>query len=509
MLVAASPLSKPATNAALVLCVVLFARDWWAGRRRPRGTPLDPAILAWLVVNLIAALTSIDRLRSFSDLRSIGHWSALYFVAWGASQVGWARVFQNVWMASGGLSVAQALLQATVGFDLLGRTGKLPTGFFGGHLEFGHYMVLLLALALARSSAATASRERWICFCAALAYGAGLVVSGGRGPWLALAAVIVSGSIVGRGAFAIGVLALVCVIQAGFFAARGQGLGTFYRSYVAFELAPDGAVPAARVASNLWRLSMWREGLRHFEARPATGTGVESTGKLSPGFRTPFADLAVAHLHSNYFEILMTRGFFGLTAFFWWMILSARYLRGLLGEASPSVARASVFVGLASIVTHLVHGLTHFTIGSSWIQIGSLVALGLGLGEGLRRGSREISAVELSFDRSHLVWMVLTIAAAFVATPWIDAHAVLASMITIAAVLGSVAGWAMGRRSSLDAALAAAFGFVSVATMLLLPGAEERVRVVLAGGVSFGIGLAGLRLATLGRVRAVESPSRS
>src|SRR5207237_9813052 len=82
LLVASSPLSKAATNIALGLCVILFVRDWIIGRRRPRATPLDAAILTWVLVCLLSGLTSVDPLKSFRDLRSVGHWSVYYLLAW-------------------------------------------------------------------------------------------------------------------------------------------------------------------------------------------------------------------------------------------------------------------------------------------------------------------------------------------------------------------------------------------------------------------------------------------
>src|SRR5262245_52600500 len=80
-LVVASPISKAATNISLAFSVVLFLRDWAAGRRRPRATALDGLILAWVVAEALSGVTSIDPLRSFRDLRSIGHWSAYALLA--------------------------------------------------------------------------------------------------------------------------------------------------------------------------------------------------------------------------------------------------------------------------------------------------------------------------------------------------------------------------------------------------------------------------------------------
>jgi len=465
LLVAASPLSKPITNIALALCAVLFVRDWRAGRLRPRATPLDGAILAWLAANALSALASIDPLQSFRDLRNIGHWSAYYFVVWAAASGTMMQLIQDAWLGGAALTAAVALVQGALHVDPLGRTLNVPTGFFGGHLELGHYMVLTFALAMARWSDARAATERQLTFTAMVAFGAALVVSGGRGPWLAFLAVAACWGGIAKRKRVVVAVAVVLAIQFAFLAFREEGPAVFYRSYVIIEKDAPTPVADTQIASNAWRVAMWREGLRFFALRPVTGTGVETTRSLSRDFRTPFPDLAVAHLHSNYFEILMTRGFLGLTTFLWILLAAARRLSRALADAPPGPTRAALFAGLAAVVVHLVHGLTHFTVGSSWIQIGFYIGLGLGIGELIRTQGSSVSG---GVDSRSCLQAASIGALTIVAAPPLAVHPVVAGCAALVALIDCGARLAIGRYDDAELAVAAAMAFTAAAAFVLL-----------------------------------------
>lgn len=502
LLAAASALSKPGTNIALALCVVLFARDWVGGRRRPLATPLDGVILAWILTELLSGVTSIDPLRSFRDLRNLGHWLVYYLIVWGLSGGASLRRLQNVWLAAGVVSATQALAQAGLGFDLLGRGGGRATGFFGGHLELGHYMVVLIGLATARRAEAASKRERHILLAVIAILGAALVVSNGRGPWLAFVAMSVAWAVVQRRARALSALALVAALQFAVLSHRPAGLEAFYRSYVTFEVEGPSPVPGAQVASNVWRLTMWREGLRLYSLRPLTGTGVETTGELSRDFHTPFQGFGVAHLHSNYFELLMTRGFFGLAAFFLLLFVSTRVFVSALSAQASGEARAALFAALAAAVAHLIHGLTQFTIGSSWIQVGFYVAIGLGVGAlGQKREDAAAAATAgLRVTAAGSAWAIVTVAVGLLVAPVFLRHPAVVETLAVLALLDFSARSALGWREPIGSALAAAFVFIVVAAFVLLvlvPGQEETgIHVIAAGSAPFAISYISLWLAT-------------
>ncbi|MGH7899241.1 MAG: O-antigen ligase family protein [Candidatus Binatia bacterium] len=490
---------------------MLFVRDWAHGRVHPRRTVLDGAILVWVVANLVSSVTSIDPLKSLRDLRSVGHWSVYYLLVFAVAR-GAGRSLENLWLAAGAACAAQALLQFSLGFDLRGRDHSLPTGFFNGHLELGHYMVMLLGLAIPRWSESPAdSRERALLIAAILAFGGALVVSTGRGPWLAFVVVALVWAWVARSWRSLAVLAVVAALQLVVLLREPQALESFYRSYVTFE-TEGSPVAEDRVASNVWRLTMWREGLRFFTFRPVLGTGVETTGELSRDFRTPFRDFGVAHLHSNYFEILMTRGFAGLAAFLLLLAAAARVLSRALA-ASEGGSRAAPFGALAALLAHAVHGFTHFSFGSSPIQIGFYVALGLGIGAAERRlGSARVA--ELAVTRFRLAAGVTTVALAFAVEPWLREHPAVTAILASAAIADALFLWRSGRGSVVSASLAAAFGYVVLSSWFLLaplPAGEDlALGVMLAAAGPYAVGHFAMRSASglaarLGERHTVES----
>ena len=509
LLVASSPLSKAATNIALGFCVILFIRDWIIGSRRPRATPLDAAILTWVLVCLLSGLTSLDPLKSFRDLRSVGHWSVYYLLAWAVASGASLRRLENVWLAAGVATAIQALGQAAFGFDLRGRPSVVPTGFFGGHLELGHYMVILLGLAIARWSEASRGRDRAIILVGVLVCGAALVVSTGRGPWLAFLAVVACWAVIQGGRRAVEVLVLIGALQLVFLARQPEGLEGFYRSYVTFETAGPTPVAKEQVGSNVWRVVMWREGLRMFSLHPLTGTGVETTGRLSRDFRTPVPGLAVAHLHSNYVEILMTRGFFGLAAFFFLLITSANVVGRTFARSAADGGGAARFAALAAIVAHVVHGLTHFTVGSSWIQIGFYVALGLGIGTILRQAEARSREPAFRVDPVAIGWGIVTVGATILVSPLLAMHPWLVTAAVVTALVDLGVRAAIGGGNAVGGALFAALAFVGTASLvLLLLSADTRdlgVRVILAASVPFVLGYASERL--FSALRSVPSTS--
>jgi len=491
VLVVSSPLSKAATNFALAGCILLLVREWRRGAVRLLPTPLDGAIAAWAFASLVASLTSIDPVESFRDQRSLGHWSVYYVLAWGIAAGASVRRLQNAWLVAGAACAAHAMLQATFGIDLLGRGASLPRGFFGGHLELGHYMVVLFGLAIARSAHAKSFRERELLFVAMLAFGAAIVLSGGRGPWLAFAAVGVAWTLLRRSRVALAGLALVVLLQVAFLARQPQGLGAFYGSYVTFARNEEPVVSEDRLASNLWRLWMWKEGLRRFALRPISGTGVETTGELSQDFRTPYPDLAVAHLHSNYFEILMSRGFLGLVAFLWVLIGAARDMRAATAVARDGESLGAYFTAFAATLAHVVHGLTQFTFGAAWIQIGFYVALGIGAGEWLRRGASSPARVEAD----DAAWLVAVVAVAFVVVPSASAHPWITGALATLAALDLAARFASGSATPLAEAMLGGFAFVALGAAVLLgvgpaPRAEGGT-VILAAAAPFAVGWIG------------------
>jgi hypothetical protein len=188
-LAVASPISKSFTYAAFGVTAALFLIDWRRGRIRPRATPLDAALLLWAVSQGLSTLTSLDPVESVRDLRSLAYWGILYLAAWGVAAGARLERLQGLWLAAGAMAAVQGVAEATIGFDLLREPRENAAGFFTGHLPFGHYQVMLFALAFALLRESRGRREQIARGLLVVLYAAAVVASKGRGPWLALATV--------------------------------------------------------------------------------------------------------------------------------------------------------------------------------------------------------------------------------------------------------------------------------------------------------------------------------
>jgi O-antigen ligase len=514
LLAAASPISISLANAAFVAAAALFARDWAAGRRRPERTPLDGAILAWVVADALSALTSVDPLRSVAVARNSALWGMYYLIAWGAKPERQLGSLVDVWLASGLVGALQAVVQATIGFDVRGRRIGRPRGFFSGHLPFAHVTAVLAMVAVARFWGARGARRLlWI---PALAlFGAALAASTARGPWLAfLVGVLVLAAL--RRSRSVLIAAMVMALAHGAVTALGpEGFRAHYASYLTLDPDTVGRASEQKVYSNLWRLAMWRESLARFAARPISGTGVETTGELSQDFTTPFEQFAVAHLHSNYFEVLMTRGFLGVAALFYLLAGGLRVFVDADGRADPSPGacappalaeelggarccspvrsappgresgigtghqKAAIFAGIAALVAHAVHGVTHFTLGSAPMQIVSYVALGFAA------AAVPSGSVTMTLPSARAVaWGATTVATAFALSPlargfpgWVIAAGCVASGHALVMLVRRRLGLA-------ERALVLGFAFAVVASCVA-PSAALSVDVAAAAALPF------------------------
>jgi O-antigen ligase len=505
----AAPVSKTFTDLALFATGLLFLWDSRAGRVRPRRTALDGAIALWAASQILATLVSLEPLESVRELRNLGYWALFYLAAWGvAAGVSLERLIA-LWLGAAAVAAVQGFAEVAFGLDLLHPPSPTASGFFTGHLPFGHVQAMAFALALGLLRESRARREQVIAAGLVVLFAAAVVASGGRGPWLALAvtALVLAFREAPRRIFL--ALAIVAAIQVAVVARQPGGLESFYRSYVVVDDEEASEVPEATVYSNLWRLSMWREGLRIFSLRPVLGTGVETAGSLSREFRTPFVDFGVGHLHSNYLEIAMTRGFVGLVALLAVGLAFASFWRSAIPALPRGPTRAIVVAALGAVLLHAVHGLTYYSLGSTPIQMSFLFVSGLAAGVVLREAPATEPPLRFRPDAALVAFVVVGVIAwlapLLAALPWLALGA--------AALAASVTLWRVvcGRSSLFETSLLLAFlTLVGAAGILLAPlpnGVLLAVAVVAAAAASFALGSVGLRLVEAARLSLLHHGS--
>lgn len=166
-----------------------------------------------------------------------------------------------------------------------------------------------------------------------------LILSGSKGGFLALAAVVVFAALFVRlpGRVNWAILAVLALCAIGFAVRYGPSLLAYAKS-----------TGSARIA-------YWQAGLRIFADHPLLGTGPGTFGAVYPGYKSPTPeDPRLAH--NNFIEALSDSGALGFLAYtalwLWPLAVAVRRLR----ESSDPI-----LVGLAlSIVGWIAHGLVDF-----------------------------------------------------------------------------------------------------------------------------------------------------
>ncbi|MEY2567104.1 MAG: hypothetical protein QOE35_1633 [Actinomycetota bacterium] len=351
-----------------------------AGAATVLGRPHPPLprrlVMAWGAFLLVAggaAAFGVDRVYAWTGTpeRHLGWltWGlcALAFATARALRPDERSTVMWVAVAACGLAGTWAVAEA-VGWHpiALVGAGNRPVGPFGSSAYLGAALALLapIAVGLASDTAAT-GRARRLAAAAAVAGGAGLVVSGARAAWVgvAVAAVVVAvmrRRLPWRTAVAAAVLAVVIAVATG----------------VAGRL-PD--VVTDRNGGARGRLDEWRVAARVVAHRPLLGVGPEgyriAFGRaVDDGYerahgRDPLPDRA----HSAVLDVAATTGVLGLAAYAALVLAVGAYVVRTLRAGS------AVHAGLAAgLVAYAAQSLFLFPIGELepvvWLLAGLVVA---------------------------------------------------------------------------------------------------------------------------------------
>jgi O-antigen ligase len=116
------------------------------------------------------------------------------------------------------------------------------------------------------------------------------------------------------------------------------------------------------------RLYMWGSGLQMMRDYPWTGVGLNGVKGVYPAYRDPRAIGARwGHLHNNFIQVAVERGFLGLTCWLWiWVVFyrdAWRTYRSLGDDGGH--AKGMVVGGLAAVSAFHVEGLFEYTFGDS------------------------------------------------------------------------------------------------------------------------------------------------
>ncbi len=159
------------------------------------------------------------------------------------------------------------------------------------------------------------------------------------------------------------------------------------------------------VGSDL-RLSIDRDSLRMFAARPLRGWGLDTFRYTYPQFRSFYATVIVDHAHNDYLQLLTEMGLPGFALMLWFVVLL--YRRGLRGieewNLRPAAAiRMSALVGCTGILMHSFLDFNlHIPANAAWFYVLCALATTSAVESGRRSSGRlvEVRPVRDEADRS-------------------------------------------------------------------------------------------------------------
>lgn len=354
------------TQTALGLIALVWIVLLALGRApRPRRTSLDIPIALFIVVSLVAAIASKERLASLQHLKNLPLFAVVYVVGVLATgeRLGRRLYAALVFAGAGSAAYGIALYYLGLGDGVLGRTH----GSFSTPMTFGSILLVLCSLTFAVF--AGRGIARWfrvaLGIAAAVTFAA-LLVSFTRSSWIGT---LVSIAII---------LAYLCrkliVPFAAALVALFLLLPPVYRERVQTMWSPT-------FGTNVQRLEMLSASWRMFKDHPILGVGTMDLGELYRQYKPPTAVFIHGHMHNNFVQIAVQMGLVGLGAFILLLVGFYRLLARNLVLGLPPPERAFVVGSIGALTGFLVNGLFDWNFGDAeavtmlFVVIGGNLAL--------------------------------------------------------------------------------------------------------------------------------------
>jgi putative inorganic carbon (HCO3(-)) transporter len=357
-----------------------------------KSTPLDAPLLTFAFVSGLSVITSIDFSTSLKEFRSLALIIIFYLFTQNMDGEKKSSRFLQVLIVFSALAGAYGIFQYATGRDFLKHYQDRSTGFFSLYLTFAEYLVLVLCLCLGQIVYKLSLKRRLFLSGSAILMLGGLLVSFSRGPWLGfMMAVVFMAFLRSWRLFVILIIGAVLLFSLFYFFNFGR-ISLLVRSIVTLK-GEEGSVAQMYLQSNLERLAMWRSGFHILAENPRfilTGLGMHALEKKYPEYREEgTVHQNLWHLHSNFMQILVTRGVLGLSAFLWIFGAFFNKCYKYFKQASPSEEKGILLGTLAGAVGFLVSGLTEYSWGDTEILM--LLYCLLGISIVLGRRSKEVT----------------------------------------------------------------------------------------------------------------------
>jgi O-antigen ligase len=341
------------TLAIVTILALIGIEKKWIVRR----TPLDLAFLAYVAVELVTAVNSVDQNDAFKNAKRLLLIAIVYGVVASfdrRKRIELSLVILAVTVSV--LSIVEVILFALQGDDRL--------------TVFQHYMttgglkmiaaLFVLPFILDRH---TAKKQRIIFSVCLLPILAALILTNTRSAWLGLiAGTLVMGALYYRSLFAT-IAALIIL---------------FFLFAPPHQLDRAKSIVDLSHPNNVGRLMMWTTGFQMWTDKPILGFGDIDLYKSYSQYRTPEIGEPAGHLHNNYIHLLVTLGAIGFVTVMWlfYTIIKAEYSAFRSHMGNPLI-RNTALGGLAVFSGFLVNGLFEWNFGDHEIMVFVWFTVGL------------------------------------------------------------------------------------------------------------------------------------
>jgi len=333
-----------ALSLVTLLAIIGTERKWLSYK-----TPLDYAFAAYIIIELVTAVTSVDTLAALKNSKRLLLIGIVYGVLVSFSSK--EKISFSVKLITG-IVAAQSLLEVILFFHY----GYDRLYFFQHYMTTGGLKMIacLITVPFILSNEVEKKERIFYLVSFALAFVA-LIFTNTRSAWLGfIAGLIVISALQFRKLFVI----LVVLIAA------------------FFIFAPERQIERAKSIvdpthpNNEGRLLMWSTGLRMWQDKPLLGFGDIDLYSSYSHYRTPTDAEPAGHLHNNYIHLLVTTGVVGLCVvlFLFYKVLQTEY-RIFSRNRSDILTRNIALAGLSVFCGFLVNGIFEWNFGDHEIMV--------------------------------------------------------------------------------------------------------------------------------------------
>ena len=357
---------------ALGLMAILWVIQMILDRRLGiRATALDYAFLAYIAVEALSTIFSVDPGQSLLFSKRILLIGIVYFFAEHLRTLAEAKRETMILLGTGALVGLIGVVKLAVG----GPGENTRLGIFQFYMTTSQLMTIALLMLLPFViHRRTPAKIRIAAGVALVPVAIALYATVTRGAYLAAAAGIILIALVKNWKLLIP------------FALVVAGVILFAPPYVAGRLQ---SIVDVQHPENASRLQLWSTGLRIYADHPIVGVGDIDLGRLLRQYADPGYPGQWGHLHNVALQILVTLGALGAAAvlFLFARIVMVEWriykrLKDDWFSGSFALGALAVFAGIQ------VNGLTEWSFGNQavvillWITLGMTIALGRIAGEG-------------------------------------------------------------------------------------------------------------------------------